>query len=66
MEQQDQIITIKEARKLLEGKARKLSDDQVEELINQLDFIATLAINQYKAEHAKEKSGNEAINKQKK
>jgi len=48
-----EIITIKEARKLLEGEAKKLSDAQVEELINELDFIATIAIRN-KAEKAEE------------
>lgn len=44
----DLIITVKEARKLL-GKAEsdKLNDDEVEELITQLDFMAHLAIKDY-------------------
>ena len=56
----DQIITTKEARKLLEGKARELSDAQVEELIDQFDFIATMAINKYQSEQSegKETHGN--------
>lgn len=55
-----QIITTKEARKLLEGKARELSDAQVEELINQFDFIATMAINKYQSEQSegRETNGN--------
>jgi len=44
----DLIISVKEARKLL-GKTEsdKLTDDEVEELINQLDFISHLAIKDY-------------------
>jgi len=53
----DQIITIKEARKLLEGEAKQLSDAKVEELINELDFIATIAIRN-KAEKAEEGKEN--------
>jgi hypothetical protein len=45
-----QIISIKEARKLLDGKSRgQLTDAQIVELINQLDFIATLSIKDYKS-----------------
>lgn len=60
MNDNDQIITTKEARKLLEGEARKMSDAQVEELVNQLDFIATMAINKYQSEQSegKETNGN--------
>jgi len=44
VETKDQIIPIKEARKLLPNGGAGLSDTQVEELINQLDFIAKLAV----------------------
>jgi hypothetical protein len=43
------IISTNEARKLI-GKyaSARLTDDQVEDIINQLDFMATLAIRDYK------------------
>lgn len=40
----ESIITIKEARKLLGQEASKLSNDAIEKIINELDFLATLAI----------------------
>jgi hypothetical protein len=42
------IISIKEARKLLGIDAQSLSDDEVEKLIVDLDFIARNAIKQFK------------------
>jgi hypothetical protein len=53
-------ITVKEARKLLGRKASSLlTDSQIEELINQLDFMATLAIRDYEKTlmHKENKSG---------
>lgn len=50
-----QIISTKEARKLLGRKANSMSDAEVEDIITQLDFIATLAIKDYKRNQAKEK-----------
>ncbi|HEY2004676.1 MAG TPA: hypothetical protein VGH44_06205 [Candidatus Saccharimonadia bacterium] len=46
------IITINQARQLLGEKAQNWSDAQVEEHIQQLDFIATLAINQLRSKTA--------------
>ncbi len=48
MNESQQIIPIKEARRLLGRKADGLSDMQVEDIITQLDFIATQAIKDYK------------------
>jgi hypothetical protein len=42
------IITIKEARKLLGKDAQTMSDEAVEQLISDLDFIARYAIKQFK------------------
>ncbi len=42
------LISVKEARKLLGVKAEGLTDSQVESLIVQLDFIATLAVKDYR------------------
>lgn len=37
------LITIKEARKLLGKKSRELTDAEVREVIDQLDYLAILA-----------------------
>lgn len=42
------LITVEEARKLLEGVAKDLTDEQVEQIITDLEFIACLAIGSYK------------------
>lgn len=42
------IISIKEARKILGKTAEKLSDNEVEKLILDLDFVARNAIEQFK------------------
>lgn len=42
------IITVKEARKILGKDAHKLSDEELEQLINDLDFIARYAIKNFK------------------
>jgi hypothetical protein len=50
MELPKPLISVKEARKLLSANtSRMLNDSEVEELINQLDFIATLAVRSIKA-----------------
>ncbi len=48
------VISVKEARKLLGRRARTLSDVEVIEIIEQLDFIASLWI-----KHRKSQSINE-------
>lgn len=50
-----QIISIKEARRLLGNKADSMSDIEVEDIISQLDFIATMAVKDYKLSQIKEK-----------
>ena len=42
------LITINEARKLLEGASARFTDAQVEALIMQLDFIATLVVKDHR------------------
>lgn len=42
------VITVKEARELLGKDYRSLSDEAVEKLINDLDFIARYPIKQFK------------------
>ena len=42
------LISVKEARKLLGVGAERLTDSQVESLIVQLDFMATLAVRDYR------------------
>jgi hypothetical protein len=56
MNEQAQIISTKEARRLLGSKADALSDAQVEDIITQLDFIATQAIKDYRRSQTKEES----------
>lgn len=46
-----QLISIAEARKLLDDDGKGLSDDQIEELISQLEIIARLAIRQYQTDN---------------
>lgn len=56
METNTQIISTKEARRLLGRKADSMSDTEVEDIITQLDFIATQAIKDYRRSQIKEKS----------
>lgn len=42
------VITVKEARKILGKEAHKLTDEQIEKLIDDLDFIARYAIKNFK------------------
>lgn len=42
------IITIQETRKILGKDAQKLTDVEIEKLIDDLDFIARYAINEFK------------------
>lgn len=42
------IISVNEARKLLGETAEKLSDDEIEKLVLDIDFIARNAIKQFK------------------
>ena len=59
MNEQAQIISTKEARKLLGRKADGMSDTAIEDIITQLDFIATLAIKDYKRSRIKQEKNNE-------
>lgn len=43
------IITIQEARKILGKDAQKLTDQEVEKLIDDLNFIARYAIKHFKS-----------------
>ena len=56
MNEPGQIISISEARKQL-GKetSEQLSDVEVEDIINQLEFIATLFVKDYKFNKEKNK-----------
>jgi len=47
MTQQKDIISVKEARKLLGKESGKLSDDEVTTIINDLDWLARMAIKDY-------------------
>lgn len=50
-----QVITTKEARKLLTREtSEELSNVEVEDIINQLDFLATLFVTDYKQNNYKE------------
>lgn len=40
------IISVKEARKILGKKYEKMTDKQVEEIINDLDFMAKMALDE--------------------
>lgn len=44
------IISVKEARKILGKEAKNMTDQEVAKLIDDLDFLAKYAIQQYKAE----------------
>jgi len=44
------IITVKEARKILGRKFAKYSDADIEEMINDLHFISTVALNKLRKE----------------
>jgi hypothetical protein len=52
------LITINEARKLLEGASASLTDAQVEALIVQLDFIATLVVKDHRLTNEKKEIDN--------
>ena len=47
------IISVKEARKLMGKEAEKYTDEQVIKIITDLDFIAGMAIKQFKKENLK-------------
>lgn len=47
------IISVKEARKLMGKEAEKYTDEQVIKIITDLDFIASMAIKQFKKENLK-------------
>lgn len=42
------VITVKETRKILGKEAHKLTDEEIEKLIDDLDFIARYSIKQFK------------------
>ena len=49
------IISVKEARKLMGKEAEKYTDEQVIKIITDLDFIAGMAIKQFKKENLNDK-----------
>ena len=59
MNDSNQLITIKEARKLLGRTADGKTDVEVEDIIIQLDFIATQAIRDFKrSQNSQKKEGS--------
>ena len=48
MNEVNPIITVKEARKILGKAAQKLTDDEIERLVDDLDVIARYAIKNFK------------------
>lgn len=42
------IITVKEARKIMGKEAEKYTDDEIAKMVEDLDFIARLAIKDFK------------------
>lgn len=42
------VITIKEARKIMGKEAEKYTDDEIAKMVDDLDFIARLAIKDFK------------------
>jgi len=48
------IMTVKEARKIMGREAKKLSDHEIEKLINDLDFMAGIALKEAKKWHSKD------------
>lgn len=49
-ERTDGVMSVKEARKLLGTDAQALSDEEIRKILDDLDFLAQMAIRKFKSE----------------